>query len=151
MQRSISHNKSIKTAFIYVVLFVVYESLSSIYLFLPPLFGVLFVLLMNALDKKDTVNVLLVSFCLVVFEAEHGYVLFSSIIYLAIGYKFILPRIIQNFNCYACIKFSYILIAYIGFFLFNALFSNIFLLDLPELSYYIFYYILIEFCIVSLL
>ena len=43
MQRSITHKKSI-APFVYIVLFAIYESLSSIYLFLPPLFGVLFVL-----------------------------------------------------------------------------------------------------------
>lgn len=151
MQRSIPHKKPIKKSFIYIVLFFVYESLSSIYLFLPPLFGVLFVLLIQALNKDDTIGVLFISFCLVIFEAENGYILFSSLMYLFIAYKFILPQLIQNFNCYACVKFSYILIAYVGFLVFNTLFSNIFLVDLPQASYYIVYYIVIEFLIVSLL
>ena len=151
MQRSISHKKPVKNSLIYIVLFLVYESLSSIYPFLPPLFGVLFVLLIQALNRDNTIGVLFISFCLVIFEAENGYILFSSIIYLFIAYKFILPKVIQNFNCYSCVKFSYILIAYIGFFMFNTLFSNIFLVDLPGASYYIIYYIVIEFFIVSLL
>ena len=151
MQRSISNQKPVKNAFIYIVLFIVYESLSSIYLFLPPLLGVLFVLLINALNRDDTISVLLIAFCLVVFEAENSYILFTSIIYLLIAYKFILPKVIQNFNCYSCVKFSYILIAYIGFFFFNTLFSSIFLIELPTASYYIIYYIVIEFFIVSLL
>lgn len=151
MQRSIINKKSINNSFIYILLFVIYESLSSIYLILPPLFGVLFVLLIDALDKKDTIGVLLVTFCLVVFEAENGYILFSSIIFLTIAYKFILPKIAQSFNCYSCVKFSYIFIAYIGFLMFNTLFSSIFLIDLPQANYYIIYYIVIEFLIVSLL
>ena len=108
-------------------------------------------LLIQALNRDNTIGVLFISFCLVIFEAENGYILFSSIIYLFIAYKFILPKVIQNFNCYSCVKFSYIFIAYIGFFMFNTLFSNIFLLDLPGASYYIIYYIVIEFFIVSLL
>lgn len=151
MQRSLSHKKPVRNSFVYIVLFLIYESLSGIYLFLPPLFGVLFVLLIESLDRDDTISVLFISFCLVIFEAENGYILFSSIIYLFIVYKFILPKVIQNFNCYSCLKFSYIVIAYIGFFLFNTLFSNIFLIDLPQASYYIVYYIVIEFFIVSLL
>lgn len=151
MQRSISHKKPIKKLLIYVVLFLLYESLSSIYLFLPPLFGVLFVLLIQALNNEDTVGVLFISFCLVIFEAENGYILFTSVIYLFIAYKFILPKLIQNFNCYSCLRFSYIMIAYIGFFMFNAILSSIFLVDLPQANYYIIYYILIEFFIVSLL
>lgn len=151
MQRSLSNKKPVNSSFVYILLFVVYESLSSIYLFLPPLFGVLFVLLVNALNKDDTISVVLIAFCLVIFEADKGYILFSSIIYLLVAYKFILPRVIQNFNCYSCIKFSYILIAYIGFFFVNTLFANIFLVELPGISYYIIYYIVIEFLIVSLL
>jgi len=151
MQRSISNKKSIKNYFIYTILFVVYESLSSIYLFLPPLFGVLFVLLINAINKNDTVYVIFIAFCLVVFEVEKGYILFSSIIYLLMIYKFILPKITQNFNCYSCVKVSYILLAYIGFYLFNSFFANIFLLPMPSINYYIIYYIVIEFFIVSLL
>jgi len=151
MQRSISNKKSIKNYFIYTILFVVYESLSSIYLFLPPLFGVLFILLISAIDKSDTIAVIFIAFCLVVFESEKGYILFSSIIYLLIVYRFILPKINQNFNCYSCIKISYIILAYIGFYLFNSLFANIFLLPIPSINYYIVYYIVIEFFIVSLL
>ena len=151
MQRSLSNQKPIKSSLIYTVLFVVYESLSSIYLFLPPLFGVLFVLLISALNKNDTIGIIFIAFCLVIFEAEHSYILFSSIIFLLVAYKFILPKVIQSFNCFACIKFSYVLIAYIGFYMFNMLISSIFLVDLPQARYYILYYIVIEFFIVSLL
>ena len=151
MQRSIPNQKSVKELFLYTLLYVVYESFSSIYLFLPPLFGVLFVLLINALDKDDTVSVIFISFCLVVFEADRGYILFSSVIFLIFVYKIILPRIIQNVSCYSCIKILYILLAYIGFYLANTLISNIVLLPLPGINYYIVYYIVIEFFIVSLL
>ena len=151
MQRSITHKKSINNLIIYSLLFIIYESLASIYLILPPLFGVLFVLFANALQKNDTLSILFISLCLVVFEAENGYIVFSSIIFLAIAYKFILPKISQNFNCFSCVRFSYVFIAYVGFFLVNILFESIFLLDLPSASYYIIYYIVIEFLIVSLL
>ncbi len=151
MQRSIPHKKSLTDSFVYIILFIVYESLSSIYLFLPPLFGVLFVLLVNALNKNDNVTFLFVSFCLLIFEVDKGYAIFSSIVYLLFVYKFILPRIIQNFSCYSCIKISYVVLAYIGFYLFNLLLANIFLLPIPDISYYIVYYIVIEFFIVSIL
>ncbi len=151
MQRSIPNKKSLNNSFIYIILFIVYESLSSIYLFLPPLFGVLFVLLINALNKNDTSSVVLISFCLVIFEADKGYILFSTVLYLLVIYKFILPKIIQNSSCYSCIKLSYILLAYVGFYLFDLLLANIFLMPVPHINYYIVYYIVIEFLIVSLL
>jgi hypothetical protein len=151
MQRSISDQKSLGNIFLYVIAFILYESLSSIYLFLPPLFGVLFVLLVNALDNDDTFFMIVVAFCLVIFEADKGYILFSSVVYFLLVYRFVLPKLIQNFSCYSCIKISYILFAYIGFYFFNLLLANIFLLPIASINYYVIYYIVIEFLIVSLL
>jgi len=150
MQRSISHQNTVDTIG-YILFFIVYSSLSSIYPILPPMFAVLFVLFSRALDNKDTLYIVLVSFCLVIFEANNGYILFSSIIYFYIVYKFIIPKITQNFSCHECIKISNLLLAYVGYFLFLTLISNIFLLTTPEISYYIVYYIVIEFFLVSLL
>ena len=149
MQRSISNQKPI-VPFIYIVLYVLYSSLGSIYLFLPPLLSVLFVLFSRALTRGDSIAVLLISFCLLVFEANYGYLLFSSIIYFYIQHKFIMPKIIQNFSCNSCINISYVLFTYFGYFAFLTLVSNIFLLEAPEINYYIIYYIVIEFFIVSL-
>lgn len=151
MQRSIPNKKPVKELFLYTLLYIIYESLSTIYLFLPPLFGLLFVLLVNALNKEDTLSVSFIIFCLIVFEADKGYMLFSSVIFLLLAYKFILPKIIQNVNCSSCVKFSYILVAYIGFYMLNSLVASIFLLPEPNINYYIVYYIVIEFLIVSLL
>ena len=150
MQRSISDQKPI-VPFLYIVLYVIYSSLASIYPFLPPLLAVLFVLFSRALQREDTLALFLIAFCLVVFEANFGYLLFSSLIYFYIQYKFIMPKIIQNFSCNACIKISYVLFTYLGYFAFLTLISNIFLLEAPEINYYIIYYIVIEFLIVSLL
>lgn len=150
MQRSISNQNSL-TPFIYVALFVIYESLSSIYLFLPPLFGVLFVLFADALKREDSLFIFLTAFCLIIFESQMGYPLFSSIIYLGLIYKFVLPKLKKNFSCKSCIKVSLVLLSYIGYYLFLSLLSSIFLLPMPQLNYYIIYYMAIEFFIVSIL
>ena len=150
MQRSITHQKPL-TLFAYIFFFIVYESLSSIYPFLPPLLAVLFVLFAKALKSGDTLLVLLISFCLVVFEAEYGYLLFSTIIYFVLVYKFVLPQLNKNFSCNSCINISYVLLAYLGYYLFCVLLANIFLLPMPSIDYYIVYYIIIEFLIVSIL
>jgi len=150
MQRSFSHQNLLITL-LYVVVFILYSSLSSIYPMLPPMFAVLLVLFSRALAQKDTLYIALVSLCLVVFEANFGYTLFSSIIYFYIVYKFLLPKISQNFSCLSCVKISSVLLAYIGYFLFLSLISNIFLLPYPNINYYIVYYIVIEFFFVSLL
>ncbi len=150
MQRSITHKKPIEKIF-YILLFLVYESLSSIYLFLPPLFAVLFILFIKALKDEDMLSLAFISLCLIIFEIDKGYVIFSSIIYFAFIYKFVMPKIVQNINCTSCINILYVITVYIGFFLFATLISSIFLTPMPDINYYIVYYIVIEFFIVSLL
>jgi len=150
MQRSIPNNQSL-APLLYVGLFIIYGSLGAIYPILPPLFAVLLLLFARALDKKNSVAIFFVSLSLVIFEANFGYMLFSSIIYFYIVQKFIMPKIEQSFSCASCIKISYVLLAYIGYFLFLTLLANIFLLEAPNFSYYIIYYIVIEFFIVNLL
>jgi len=150
MQRSITHQKPI-VLFLYIVLYIFYSSLGSIYPFLPPLLSVLFVFFSRALERNDSIGVFLISICLLVFEANYGYLLFSSIIYFYLQDKFIMPKIAQNFSCNICIKISYVLFTYLGYFFFLTLISNIFLLEAPEINYYIVYYIVIEFLIVSIL
>jgi len=150
MQRSITHKNDLDK-FIYVLLFVVYQSLSSIYLFLPPLLGVLFYLFTISLKDKNTLNIVLIVFCILVFEADKGYKMFSAVLFFLIIYRFILPSIVKNFNCYSCISSSYTILTYIGFFLFNLILSYIFIDDIPNFTYYIIYYIVIEFLIVSAL
>ena len=150
MQRSISDQKPI-VPFVYIALYVLYSSLGSIYLILPPLLAVLYVLFSKAMDRKDYIAVTLISFCLLVFEANYGYMLFSSIIYFYIQYKLIMPKIKQTISCSVCIKVAYILFSYLGYFLFLTLIANIFLLESPEINLYVLYYMFIEFFIVSLL
>jgi len=150
MQRSITYKNPI-TPFLYVVLFFVYTALSGIYLFLPPLLAVLFILFSKALKNNDSIFILLVSFCLLLFEAENGYVLFSTIIYFVFIYKYVIPKITQSISCNSCIKFIIVVLVYMGFFLFYSLLSNIFLLPIPSINYYVIYYIVIEFLIVSIL
>ena len=150
MQRSITHQKPIIAVF-YTVLFMVYMALSSIYLFLPPMFGVLFILFSRAVEEKYTLNIFLLLFCLVSFEAEKGYVLFSSVIFFILLYRFVIPKLNQNFSCKACIVFMSVLLAYIGFYIFNLLLANIFLFPFPSMTYYVVYYIVIEYLIACLL
>jgi len=150
MQRNITYKNPL-TIYIYFTLFLVYESLSTIYVFLPPLLSVLFVLFADAIKKEKLVNIILLIFSLIYFETEYGYLLFSSIIYFLLIYRFVIPFLNQNFNCYACIRLAYVLLAYVGFYFFIFLLSSIFLLPIPDIYYYIVYYIVIEFFIVSLI
>lgn len=129
----------------------VYISLSSIYLFMPPLLAVLFVIISKALKKEDGVVVVLALACLLLYEAEKEFLLFSTIIYFVLTYKLIIPKLNKFSSCKACVVFLTVLISYLGYFLFIYFISNLFMLPLPSFTFYIFYYIVIEFFIVSLL
>ncbi|MFA5453802.1 MAG: hypothetical protein WC272_00620 [Sulfurimonas sp.] len=150
MQRSISYKNPV-TPYLYVVIFIIYTALSGVYLFLPPLFAVLFIFFSKALTKGDSVSLFLIFFCLLLFEAENGYALFSTVIYFAIIYRYVMPKITQNLGCNECIKLLTVIIIYIGFFIFHSILSNIFLLPTPSINYYVIYYIAVEFLIMSIL
>jgi len=150
MQRSIFDQRPL-SILSYTVLFIVYESLSSIYPLLPPLFAFLFVMFVKTLKNRDSMGTVLISFYLMIFEANQGYILFSTIIYFTLLYKLVVPKIETNFSCKSCILFLYVLLAYLGYYLFISLISEIFLLPQPGISFYIVFYILVEFLLVSLL
>ncbi|WP_345991184.1 hypothetical protein [Sulfurimonas sp. HSL-1716] len=126
----------------------IYESLSSIYLFLPPLFAVLFVIFINAIKNDDTVTLLAASLALILFEAQKDYILFSSIVYFTFIYRFLVLKLDKYIQCVNCVKFLLVLIAYIGYYLFALVLSQMFLLNPPDLNLYVIYYIIIEFVII---
>ena len=150
MQRSISYQKPIVSILLFFI-FILYETLSSIYLFLPPMLAVLLLLFVKALQNRDIVLLLCISLLLIIFEADKGYHAFSILIYFVLLYKYILPTLVQNISCKGCVKLLYVLFAYIGLYLFSYMLSMIFLIPIPSIDYYIIYYIVIEFIIVSFL
>ncbi|MCW9026424.1 MAG: hypothetical protein OQJ77_03830 [Thiovulaceae bacterium] len=111
----------------------------------------MFFLFIQAFKKEDLLAIILVVFSILVFESEKGYLLFTAVIYFALTLKLIMPKIEQNFNCKVCVNVSIVLLAYIGFYFFSSLLSSIFLLPMPAINYYVIYYIVIEFLIVSIL
>jgi hypothetical protein len=150
MQRSLTDQKHL-SALAYIAFFAVYSSLATIYPFLPPLLSVLFVLFLTALEKQNFYHLLLVITALLIFEANYGYMMFSSVIYFYFLYKIVMPKIYTNFSCTQCIRIAYPVLSYLGYYLFLLFIANIFLLPIPHIDYYIIYYIVIEFFIVSML
>lgn len=150
MQRSITYPFYIKAITLFL-LYLVYESLSTIYLLLPPLFGVLFFYFIRSLNKQDISLLLLVVLLSLVYEADKGYLFLSSLVYFSFVYKFILPKLEQVIECQRCMHLIYIIFAYIGFWLFSLLLQQIFWLELATLDWYVIWYILFEFLLVGLL
>ena len=150
MQRSITYPFYIKAITLFL-LYLVYVSLSSIYLFIPPLFGVLFFYYIRAVDKQDISLLLVVTAMLLVYEADKGYLLLSSLVYFSFIYKFILPKLEQMIECRRCLHLIYIVLAYIGFWLFSLLLQKMFWLELATVDWSVLWYIFFEFLAVGLL
>jgi len=147
MQRSFTYKK-ILTGSLLVLTFVLYQSLSSIYLLLPPMLGVLFFSFINALNKEDLPKLLLVMLLLLVFEAEKDFLLFSSLVYFTFIYRFVIPRLQIMISCKICLKIILLVLAYLGFILFSYVLSQVLWVEAPSIDWHIFYYMFLEFFLV---
>jgi len=150
MQRSITYPFYIKAITLFL-LYLLYESLGTIYLFLPPLFGIIFFYFIRSLDNQDISLLFTVVAFSLVYEADRGYLLLSSLVYFSFVYKFILPKLEQVIECRRCLHFIYIVLAYVGFWLFSLLLQQVLLLEFATIDWYILWYILFEFLLVAIL
>jgi len=150
MQRSLSYPFFVSALF-YLGLFFVYESLSTIYLFMPPLLGVLLFYFLQAIKKEDLSLLFLIMLMLLIFEANYGYLFFSTMVYFAFVYKFVTPRLEQYMQCRLCILAFNTLLAYVGFYAFSLLLSQVLWMGAPAINGYLLWYIIAEFFMVILL
>ena len=147
MQRSLTYQKILTGAGLSIG-FILYQSLSSIYLLLPPMFAVLFFYFIYALKKEDIFKLLLVILLLLVFEAEKDFLLFSSLVYFTFVYRFIIPRLHIMISCSVCLKIIFVVIAYLGFIFYSYILSQVLWVEVPNFDWHIFYYMFIEFFLV---
>ena len=148
MQRNRTYQTSL-LGFIWLIAYAVYVSLSSIYPLLPPLFGLLFVLFIRALDREQIPRLLLLSVMLVLFEIDKGHLMISSLVFFGLVYHFIIPKLRQYIDCKPCLELFYIVIGYIGYWLFSLLISKIFWMSAPAIDWHVALYIVVEFLIVA--
>jgi len=133
------------------LLFVLYEALAMRYLFLPPLFGVLFFLYIKALDRQNSFAFFLTLAMILVAEASKGYLFLSVLFFYTVSYFLLLPKLRIAVSCRLCLNGIIVTYAYVGYWAFAALFSNMFALPPPLFDYRVIFYIAIEFFLVGLL
>jgi hypothetical protein len=143
MQRSITYQEIIKLFFIFFI-FIIYESLTSIYFYLPPLFGIVFLLFIELLERDNKLLIIPLVGYLLVYEADKGYLFFSAILFFILSYQLIVVKIKKVIGCEKCLIPLFVLYAYIGFQLFSILISVLVDRTPPELSFVLVYYGLIE-------
>jgi hypothetical protein len=150
VQRNFTNKRALEYLAIFIA-FSFYNSLSTIYAYLPPLIGVIFFYFVKAFKNSDNPTLILLASMLFIFEVNYGFILFSTIIYFILSYKLFYDFIHHYINCKLCLKLIYVLNAYIGFWLFSYLLNEILWLTPPSFDMDTLFYIIIEFMILAVL
>ena len=150
MQRSISY-QNIIIQLILVGLFAVYLSMTSIHLLLPPMLGILFYRYYKSLKRHDLFGLIIIIAMLFIVEAEKGFWFGSSIIYFSLLSMYVMPKVIITVRCKNCIKAMMVFAAYFGYWLFVWLTDQILIFVPPQLDWYVFFYGIVEFLILSVM
>lgn len=118
--KEIKHNdtyREIIKAAVLCAIFFVWTMLSHIFLFLPPMIGLLFIIFIDLYQKKNFIGIIAIMFCLVVFESENQLPLgVLAIVFLIVNYI-----IVEKFNLIfghnIFFVFWYVGLLYLGYFL----------------------------------
>ena len=150
MQRSFPYQDALNWA-VLVAAYVVYISLSSMYLLLPPLLALLFFAFYRSLARHDLIGLIAISAMLLVFEAEKGYWFGSTILFFVFLIRYLLPKIEQVVQCRICMAAIFILFAYPLYWLFMWTGNQVLMLAPPAIDWHLALYMLIEFLILAAL
>lgn len=150
MQRSFPYQNVISRLFL-VGLFIVYISLSSLYLLLPPLLAILFFAYYDALNKHDLFGLIIVALMLLIFEAEKGFWFGSTLFFFTILSHYLLPKLEQLIQCRICMAAIFVSLAYPGYWLYIWIANGIFLFPSPSIDWHIGLYMIIEFLVIAAL
>ncbi len=140
MQRNIDDKKNIRNFFIFLFL-LFYETLTTIYLFLPPLLGVAFWLFLNNKDSK-ILNLYILIYTLF-FEADHSLPFFSTYLFFIL-LKNIFLKMNKYFLQIFILKVLAVTIFYLTYPIFIFFLHKIFKTDIIIVNLDYFGYILIE-------
>lgn len=109
--------KKIALATLTCIAFFLWTLLGSIFLFLPPMIGVLFILFMEFYSKKNTTAVVTIVLCLIIYESEKQLPLGTlPIVFVVVNYL-IVERFNIIFGHNAFFVFWYIIAVYGVYFL----------------------------------
>ena len=129
------------------------QIMSSLYPFIPSFAGVVFCYLIITFERREehTFSILGSILYLCLFDISKGFYLFSFVILFMLTYRFAIRKIQTMITCNHCILTAYVMIAYIGHYLINAILAFIANEELPYFSNFYFYYIAIDAIIASMI
>ncbi len=148
MQRSFSYQDPVSLLLL-VAVYIVYVSLSGIYLLFPPLLAVLFFAYYRALRRHDLVTLMAVAAMLLVLEAEKGFWFGSTILFFTFVIRYLLPKIELVVQCRVCMAAIFTAFAYPLYWLFLWSVNQLFMLTLPSIDWHIALYMVIEFLMIA--
>ncbi len=114
LQRNISDKKYIRLV-VPAAILLAYEALSTLNPYLPPFFGVLMAALYFVRQRELMFFALAF---LLIFEADRGYYLFSSWLFMFIYVYYLLPFVAKFLDCRRCMAVLSALLAYPLYFFF---------------------------------
>lgn len=147
MQRNITYQDIVKL-FGGLILLLMYEMLSSIYPFLPPLFGLAFLVFIHAIEKGRLYLLFFTVIYLLVFETDKEFLLFSSLVYFVLAYKIGILKLRLVIQCQKCMDYVAIVLAYLGFWVFTLILNQMLWIESDPFDWTILYYIAVESLIV---
>lgn len=149
MQRSLTYQNALSHLF-WLIAFGIYSALSSIYLFLPPMFALLGFLFYRALARHELGTLIVFSVMLLMVEAEKGYWFGSSILFFTLLCHYGMPKLEKIMRCDACIKVIFVVSAYVGYWGFVWMINSVLLFQMPALDWHILFYMAIEFALIAI-
>lgn len=150
MQRSFTYKDALSHLLL-VGAYVVYISLSSLYLLFPPLLALLFFAYYRALSSHDLGALTAVAVMLLMFEAEKGFWFGSTILFFTVIIHYLVPKIRQVVRCRICMAAIFTAFAYPGYWLFMWIGNQVLMLSVPAADWHMALYIVIEFLILAAL
>ncbi len=143
MRRNRTDKKNLRILFL-VLGVIVYVSISDIYYFLPPLFGVAYVLAQEKFESNDTSALYWFLPFFVFFETNKELPFLSTILFMAFSFKIVLPKFRKFFGYSKVFIPLFIAYAYFGYFVFLNLMGLLFDYDMPKFSWFIVFYVGVE-------
>lgn len=144
MRRNITDSELISRAATLVAIFC-YEAISTIYLYMPPLLGIMFLLFIESNEKNNIILRVTVLVYLILFESDRGFLMLSAVTFFILSYAVVVDVVKKYISCQKCLHMIFIFYAYFGYWLFLLLLSFVFDTTIhPEISYIILYYAIIE-------
>lgn len=143
MRRNSTDKKYLRI-FALILAILLYLALTDMYYFLPPLFGIGYVLAQEYYEERSFGIFYILVPLFVYFESNKQLPIFSTLLFMAFSFKIVLPKFRKFFGNSKAFIPLFIAYAYFGYFAFLYLFSYFIDLKIPDFSWILILYVVCE-------